>query len=65
MKKRRAIILVIDALGIGAMPDAVKYGDDATCNSLVNTARLCGGLHLPHLLASVWAILPESGASAR
>ena len=49
MKKRRAIILVIDALGIGAMPDAVKYGDDATCNTLVNTARLCGGLHLPHL----------------
>lgn len=49
MKKRRAIILVIDALGIGAMPDAVKYGDDSTCNSLSNTARLCGGLHLPHL----------------
>ena len=25
---KRVIIIVIDALGVGAMPDAEKYGDD-------------------------------------
>jgi phosphopentomutase len=71
MKKRRAIILVIDALGIGAMPDAADYGDPATCNTLVNTAQACGGLRLPHLgalglgnLAGIKGVGPESHPGA-
>jgi len=71
MNKHRAIILVIDALGIGAMPDASEYGDAATCNTLVNTADACGGLHLPHLgslglgnLAGIMGVSPEHNPSA-
>lgn len=44
----RLIIIVLDGAGIGAMPDAVEYGD-ADSNTLANTARAVGGLHLPHL----------------
>lgn len=71
MNKHRAIILVIDALGIGAMPDASEYGDAATCNTLVNTADACGGLHLPHLgslglgnLAGIMGVSPEHNPAA-
>lgn len=46
---KRAIIIVIDSLGIGAMPDTHKYGDSPECNTLVNVAREAGGLNLPNL----------------
>jgi phosphopentomutase len=46
---RRAIVLVIDGCGIGASPDAASFGDSAICNTLANTARHVGGLHLPNL----------------
>jgi len=46
---KRAIILVIDGMGIGAMPDAPKYGDLPECNTLGNVARLSGGLKIPNL----------------
>lgn len=46
---RRAIVLVIDGCGIGASPDAANFGDAASCNTLANTARQVGGLHLPNL----------------
>jgi phosphopentomutase len=45
---RRVIIIVLDSVGIGEMPDAEKYGDLGS-NTLGNIARLRGGLHLPHL----------------
>ncbi len=44
----RAILIVLDGVGIGEAPDAHKYGDEGS-NTLVNTARSVGGLHLPHL----------------
>jgi len=44
---KRAIILVIDSLGAGALPDAAKYNDLAECNTLCNVAREAGGLKLP------------------
>ncbi|MFM7389966.1 MAG: phosphopentomutase [Vampirovibrionales bacterium] len=34
--KRRAFVVVIDALGVGAMPDAPAYNDSLTCNTLGN-----------------------------
>ncbi|HSA07633.1 MAG TPA: phosphopentomutase [Candidatus Gastranaerophilales bacterium] len=46
---KRAIILVIDGLGAGALPDAAKYGDIPQCNTLANVAKLSGGLNLPNL----------------
>lgn len=49
--KRRAIVLVIDGCGIGASPDHEKFGDDDHCNTLANTAKAVGGLHLPNLTA--------------
>lgn len=45
---KRAIIIVIDALGAGAMPDAPKYGDLMECNTLVNVAKFNNGLDLPN-----------------
>lgn len=46
--RRRAVIIVLDGVGIGAAPDAAAYGDEGS-NSLANTAAAVGGLSLPHL----------------
>jgi len=48
MKLRRVIILVLDGLGVGALPDARAYGDMGS-HTLDNTARAVGGLSLPNL----------------
>jgi phosphopentomutase len=45
---KRAIILILDGVGIGALPDAAEYGDEGS-NTLANLARSCGGLKLPVL----------------
>ncbi|QGG46524.1 phosphopentomutase [Heliorestis convoluta] len=45
---KRAIIIVLDSVGIGAMPDAHLYGDEGT-NTLGNVASAVGGLNLPTL----------------
>ncbi|HET9551450.1 MAG TPA: phosphopentomutase, partial [Anaeromyxobacteraceae bacterium] len=45
---RRALILVADSAGCGAMPDAHEYGDVGS-DTIGNTARACGGLALPVL----------------
>src|SRR2546428_8247158 len=45
---RRALVVVIDACGVGALPDAARYGDEGT-NTLAHLARALGGLPLPTL----------------
>jgi phosphopentomutase len=45
---RRAFVLVIDACGAGALPDAAAYGDEGT-NTLSHLAEAAGGLRLPAL----------------
>ena len=45
---KRAIVLILDGVGIGALPDAEQYGDEGS-NTLVNLAQHCGGLKLPVL----------------
>jgi phosphopentomutase len=45
---KRAVILILDGVGIGEAPDAVSYGD-AGSDTLGNVARVTGGLQLPHL----------------
>jgi len=46
---KRAIIIVIDSMGIGAMPDCKDYNDVPECNTLKNVAAFCGGLNLPNM----------------
>ena len=46
---KRAIIIVIDSMGIGAMPDCKEYNDVCECNTLKNVAEFCGGLNLPNM----------------
>jgi len=45
---KRAVIIILDGVGIGAAPDAEAYGD-AGSDTLGNLARACGGLALPRL----------------
>jgi phosphopentomutase len=45
---RRAILLVLDGVGIGAAPDAAAYGDIGS-DTLGHLARAVGGLRVPHL----------------
>ena len=44
----RIILLVLDGLGIGALPDASHYGD-AECNTLASLCEASGSVHLPNL----------------
>lgn len=44
----KVVCIILDGIGIGAAPDAYLYNDQGT-NTLCNTARVTGGLHLPHL----------------
>ena len=45
---KRAVIIILDGVGIGEAPDAALYGD-AGSDTLGNVARACGGLALPRL----------------
>ena len=45
---RRAILLVLDSLGVGELPDADKYGDQGS-NTLAHIADAVGGLSVPNL----------------
>jgi phosphopentomutase len=46
----RACVIVLDAVGAGALPDADQYGDEGS-NTLANVARAVGGLDLPNMEA--------------
>ncbi len=59
--RRRAIILVLDGVGVGAASDAAKYGDVGS-DTLGNLARVRGGLRLPNLAAAgLGNIVPLEG----
>ena len=45
---RRVILIILDACGIGELPDAKLYQDEGS-NTIVNTAKAVGGLKLPKL----------------
>ena len=47
MNKKRAIIIVIDSMGCGAMPDCAEFGDTDKCNTLRNVCEYNNGLDLP------------------
>src|SRR5256884_1423440 len=66
----RACVIVLDAVGAGALPDAADYGDEGS-DTLGNVARAVGGLDLPSLealgLGNVETLAgcpPQTGAPA-
>ncbi|MCD4820433.1 MAG: phosphopentomutase [Candidatus Cloacimonetes bacterium] len=46
--KKRVIIIILDGVGIGELPDAEKYGDSGA-NTIVNISKSVNGLNLPNL----------------
>lgn len=67
---RRAIILVLDGVGIGSAPDTAAYGD-AGSDTLGNLSRAVGGLVLPNLqraglgnIAPLAGVVPTDAPSA-
>lgn len=60
---RRAIIIVLDGVGIGAAPDAAAYGDVGS-DTLGNLARAVGGLDVPNIArAGLGNIRPLAGVT--
>lgn len=60
---RRAFIVVLDACGAGALPDAGHYGDDGA-NTLEHVAEAVGGLRVPTLeRLGLGSVTPLSGVA--
>lgn len=62
---KRVVLIVLDSCGVGELPDAFKYGDQGS-NTLVNTAKAVGRLHLTNLqrlglgnIASISGVDPQ------
>ena len=47
-KIQRVIWIVLDSVGMGAMPDAKEFGDVGS-NTIGNTSKAVGGLHVPNM----------------
>jgi phosphopentomutase len=59
---RRAAVIVLDACGVGALPDADAYEGDVGSNTLAHLAERVGGLDLPTLQRlGLGSILPLRG----
>jgi phosphopentomutase len=59
---RRAFVVVLDACGVGALPDAAEYAGDEGSNTLGHLAEDVGGLRLPTLgRLGLGSILPLLG----
>jgi phosphopentomutase len=59
---RRAFVVVLDACGVGALPDAAEYAGDEGSNTLVHLAQDVGGLDLPVLgRLGLGSIVPIEG----
>lgn len=55
------LLIVLDGVGVGELPDAARYGDEGS-NTLANTARAVGGLRLPVLESwGLGNIIPVEG----
>lgn len=63
-KIERVILIVLDSVGTGSLPDAAAYGDEGA-NTLGHVAELCGGLALPNLQKlGLGNIIPILGVAA-
>jgi len=67
VKIQRVVLVILDSVGIGALPDADRYGDEGS-DTLGNLARALGGLELPNLqkmgLGNIHPILGVPPASS-
>jgi len=60
----RAAVIVMDACGVGALPDASEYAGDEGSNTLAHLAERVGGLDLPTLeRLGLGSILPLRGVA--
>jgi len=60
---RRAFVVVLDAVGAGALPDAADYGDEGT-HTLAHVAQDAGGLDVPTLQRlGLGSITPLAGVA--
>ena len=48
MIDQRVFLIILDGVGVGALPDAAQYHDEGS-NTLANTAKKVHGLNLPNL----------------
>ena len=69
-KFKRIVILLLDSLGVGELPDAHVYGDTGS-NTIGNLARVTQGLNLPNLqklgfgnLTTILGVPPEKNPKA-
>lgn len=65
---RRVILIVLDSIGIGELPDSHLFGDEGS-NTLKNTALAVGGLNIPNLqrlglgnIENIKGVAPSSNA---
>jgi phosphopentomutase len=49
MSAKRVFVVVIDAWGVGALPDAAEYGDSLSFNTMGNIDKSADSLSLPNL----------------
>ena len=47
-KYNRVFVIVLDSLGVGAMPDSEKYGDVGV-DTFGHISQRMGKMHIPHL----------------
>lgn len=60
----RVTLIVLDSVGVGALPDAADYGDEGS-NTLANIAQAVNGLKLPNLAGlGLGHIHPIAGVAA-
>lgn len=70
MKINRIVVIVLDSVGIGELPDAAAFGDVGS-HTLGNIARVVGGVKLPRLeamglgnIVQVAGVLPQPAPTA-
>lgn len=60
-RKGRCLMITLDGVGVGALPDAAEFGDEGV-NTLGHVAEAVGGIRLPNLGAlGIGNILPLAG----
>jgi phosphopentomutase len=66
MSVKRVFVVVVDAWGVGALPDAAEYGDSPSCNTMGNIDQSADRLSLPNLeRLGLGNILPLSRVQAQ
>jgi phosphopentomutase len=70
LKINRVIVIVLDSVGVGWLPDAADFGDEGA-NTLVHIAEHMNGLNLPHMqrlglgnIATIQGVPPVSSPRA-